>query len=451
MADARIALDVVSHRRAEGVPQPVSNDPTVTPKTMRIDVGYDWVTGEMQTRTVPAGEMSIPGFARLGKKWQPTMQVMQQYGNPVLYAQVMRGNQDEANGLFQYVREYLDGHSIYLGQAVTVDFEFIDLTSFKPENVALTDTLRNAVDLFVRGPLQFQAALDAENMPRKTGVFLWGPPGGGKTMVKTTCAYIGARMGAVVVDVDPSLGIEGFEMAAKRTERLLEAGHKVMIVMEDMEKLSRQNRAKVLDILDGTSSKGARRIVIGTTNFLEQIDRAMLRPGRFDCVEFCGLPDLTAFRQLCKVQLPDRDLSGVDFEAAFPYFEGYSYAFISNAIQNVVRSAVNRAKGELEEGWSVTTEDLISAAQAVRGHFDLMQQEVVVESVSMDSIFRQHVLDGVEEYLSNNDVSTESDNTDYSEIRDIVHTQVDEIVEGRLNEAAIYKPNGDTLGVLHTQ
>ena len=442
-ADARIALDVVSHMRAEGVPQPVSNDPTVTPKTMRVDVGFDWNTGAMQTRTVPAGEMSIPGFASLGKKWQPTMQVVDDYGTPILYANILRGNQDEANGLFQYVKEYLEGNSIYIGQVVDQNFDFIDLTSFKPENVALTREQSNSLDMLVRGPLQYQTALDAENMPRKTGYFCYGPPGGGKTMLMTTICYIGARMGAFVVIVDPSTGIRGFKSAASRTEKLLEAGHRGVLAMEDMEKLSTEDRAKVLDILDGSSSKTARRIVVGTTNFIERIDRAMLRPGRFDTVQFCGLPDRQATEHLCRVLLKGRNLDEIDFDTVFAAMEGYSYAFIASAVQNVVRAAINRTKGQLDEAWTVTTEDLVMAADSVRGHFNLMQEDVVSDEVTIDSIFKGHAYDSVEQYLSDNPVYTESDNTNYDYISSLVHDQVDSVVEGRLNEASIMNNDGD--------
>jgi hypothetical protein len=450
MSDARIALDVVSHMRAEGVPQPVSNDPTVTPKTTRVDTGFDWATGLMQTRTVPAGEMSIPGFASLGKKWQPSMQVIADGHTPVLWANVLRGNQDEANGLFQYVKEYLEGNSIYLGQVVDQFFNFIDLTSFKPENVALTRDQSNSLDMLVRGPLQFQTALDAENMPRKTGYFCYGPPGGGKTMLMTTICYIGARMGAFVVIVDPSTGIDGFKLAAARTEKLLEAGHRGVLAMEDMEMLSVQDRAKVLDILDGSQSKMARRIVVGTTNFIERIDRAMLRPGRFDTVQFCGLPDRQATEHLCRVLLKGRNLEDVDFDIVFEAMQGYSYAFIASAVQNVVRAAINRVKGQLDEEWTVTTEDLVMAADSVRGHFNLMQEEVVVDKTTIDDIFKGHVFDSVEEYLSNNSISTYDDNTNYDYIEEKVRETVDSIVEGRLHNASIVDRDGDHVYNINT-
>ena len=449
LAEVRVALAAVLNRSDSGVPQPISNDPTITPGTMIVDVGYDWKTGHMNTLIVPKGEMSMPGFRSIpGQKWQPSMKVVMMYGQPVLVANVLRCDQDGVEGIFGYVRDWVQHNSIYAGQVVDVNFEFLKLTDFKPENVALTEDMQSKIELFITGPLQYWGALDQRGLPRKTGLFLWGPPGGGKTMVKTTAEYLAARMGAVVIEIDPSLGIEGFEAANQRSMVLLESGYRVLVAMEDMEKLARNDRAKVLDILDGTSSKGHRRITIGTTNFLEQIDRAMLRPGRFDAVEFCGLPDLVAFTHLVKVLISADDRGDIDFAEAFPHFEGYSYAFISNAVQTIIRAAVNRAKGDLD-ALKVNTQDLIDAAKSVRGHFDLMQQEVEKELPQLDAIFKQLIAEQVNQELNDYGVLND-DPTDYGYISEKIRSITDEVVEGRINGASLQNDAGDTKYNLYT-
>ena len=447
--EARVALSAVLNRSVEGIPHPVSNDPTVTPSTLIVDTGYDWATGKMNTLIVPAGEMSLPGFSKVpGQKWQPTMRILVRGGVPCLVASIMRHDEDAVEGLFGFVRDWMNKNSIYAGQVVDVNFNFLNLTDFKPENVALTREVTNAIDWFILSPLRYWSANDERGMPRKTGMFLFGPPGGGKTMIKTTGEYLAARLGAVVVEIDPSLGIEGFEAANVRSMALLENGYKVLIAMEDMEKLAIRDRAKVLDILDGTSSKGHRRITIGTTNFLETIDRAMLRPGRFDCVLESALPDLQAFTHLIKVLLRDEDIGEIDYEVAFPHFEGYSYAFIANAVQTIIRAAISTAKGDLTE-LSISTENLIDAARSVRGHFDLMQQEVEVELPQLDTIFKQLIAEQVEGELQQYGALTE-DPTDYGYISEKIREITDEVVEGRINGASLQNEAGDTKYNLYT-
>ena len=289
------------------------------------------------------------------------------------------------------------------------------MVDHKPENVAMTDQMSSVMRLLILSPIRYPSALDERGMPRKSGVFLYGPPGGGKTMVKSNALYLSARLGATAIDVDPSTGIEGFAHATSMAKRLLDDGHKVVIAMEDMEKLAVRDRAKVLDLLDGTSSKQNRVIYVGTTNFIESIDRAMLRPGRFDAVVECALPDLSAFTQLVNVLIKPEDRGIIDYAEAFPYFEGYSYAFIANAVQLIIRAAIDRAKGDLDE-MSVNTQDLIDAAMSVRGHHELMQEQVKVEPPKLEALYREISNQAIEDYLENNSVMTENDNTDYDEI-----------------------------------
>lgn len=446
-AQIQYSLDCVLRLSSEGVSQPISNDPTIQPSTEIIDTGYDWNTGRMTSVVVPSNEMSLPGFRSIDKNWKASMQVHSQTTGPVLYANVLRCDQDAVEGLFQFVTDHVKANCIYKGQAVDGNFAFVKLTDFKPQNVALTDTLRSKIELFVRGPLEFALANDARGLPRKSGLFLYGPPGGGKTMAMTSCAYIAARMGAIVVVVDPSGGIDAFVRASSLTEVMLEAGEPVVICMEDMEKLANRDRAKILDLLDGTNSKGQRRITIGTTNFLEQIDRAMLRPGRFDAVEFCGLPDLSAFRQLVHVLISADDRGEIDYEEAYPFFDGFSYAFISNAVQTIIRSAIISANGNLEE-LKVNTQNLIDAANSVRGHFDLMQLPVQVEAPALDSVMREMVTEIVSSEVegSLNDRHF-SDEVDY----DTIHGIVDRVVEGRLDGSEIRNTDGNTQYTISTQ
>tara|TARA_R110002126_G_scaffold36734_2_gene111452 strand:+ start:1874 stop:3442 length:1569 start_codon:yes stop_codon:yes gene_type:complete len=439
-AQIQYSLDCVLRLSTEGVSQPISNDPTIQPSTEIIDTGYEWATGRMTSIVVPQGEMSLPGFRSIDKNWKASVQVTtNRSGEPSLYASVLRCDQDAIEGLFQFVTDHVRVNCIYKGQVVDQNFAFLKLTDFKPQNVALTETLRKKIELFVRGPLEFALANDARGLPRKSGLFLYGPPGGGKTMSMTVCAYLSARMAAIVVVVDPSGGIDAFVRASQLTEVMLEAGESVVICMEDMEKLAIRDRAKVLDLLDGTNSKGQRRITVGTTNFLEQIDRAMLRPGRFDAVEYCGLPDLSAFRQLVHVLISGDDRGDIDYEEAFPFFDGFSYAFIASAVQTIIRSAIISAKGNLEE-LKVNTQNLIDAANSVRGHFDLMQQPVQVEAPALDTVMRgmvsEIVSDEVESSLNDR---VFSDDVDY----DNVHNIVDEVLEGRLNGASLEDLEGD--------
>lgn len=436
-----VALDEVLNLSSEGVPQIIATNPMDTPSSRRVPVGYDMRTGEMQHRIVPMGAMSLPGFRNLGKKNPAWIKVgVTGDGLPYLNATIIRGDQGALEGVFAYIRDYASLHSIYLGQIIDVNFEFMNLTRFKPENVALTSKIEKALQLYVESPFTDRDRLDERSQSPKTGIMLEGPPGGGKTMTVTLCEYIAIAKGGAVIHVDPSLGVDGLERANTMADRLLQAGHTVMITFEDMEKLAQQSRAKVLEILDGGGSKTTRRIIVGTTNFIEQIDRAMLRPGRFDAVLHCGLPDLQAFEHLCKVLIAERDLGEIDYAEAFPHFDGYSYATIANAVSIIIRSAIVSNRGQdIDDGLNISTADLITAAEMVRDHHDLLCESPVVESTTIDSMFRDLAWEAAKEF-----------EVDYDAVRAEAYSAADSVVESRLHGAVITDPDGDETFKIHT-
>jgi len=428
MDEVAVALNTVIRRLDGFVSQVVKTSPIDKPSTRRVPIGYNMATKEMDYVVVPSGATSLPWR---GNCWIQVGSMSD--GTPYIKANVIRGDQSHLEGLFAYVRDWANANSIYLGQVVDTNFEFVNMTRFDPTKVALTDKMRVALDLYVRGPLKYMEALKEKRQDTKTGLLMYGPPGGGKTVAVSLCEFQAIVAGAVVIHVDPSMGIYGLDRANTMATRLMEAGHLVMISFEDMEKLAEESRSKVLEILDGASAKNAKRIIIGTTNFLEQIDRAMIRHGRFDDVLFCGLPDRSAFEQVIRVVFDADDLGVIDFDAAFEHFEGYSYATITNAASKVIRAAINRLEGNLTD-FKVTTQDLINAADMVREQHDLMNVEVEKPLPYLDMYFKESMLMAAR--IANSE-QNEPEPVNYEYIGEIVEQRTDNVVEGRLNGARI--------------
>lgn len=448
-----IALEEVLARLDGGVSQICQISPDELPGTRRVSIGYNLKTGVEGHRTVPTSPVSIPGCRRLNKKHPAWIKAGSRGGVPWVQANVIRDDQGKLDGIFGFVRDWADKNTIYAGQCVDLDFNFINRTNVKPQNVALTERNTKAIDLFVRQPFKNPDRLAAFGQSPKTGVLFYGPPGGGKTMTATLAEYIGVASGGVVIHVDPSLGVSGLQAADTMSLRLLNAGHAVMIVFEDVEKLAREDRAKVLEILDGGNAKQHRRIVIGTTNFLEQIDRAMIRPGRFDSVLYCGLPDKQAFTQLINVLIP-ADHRGVitmdeqgHYGVAFPAFEGYSYAMIANAVSIIIRSAI--AHSDDDTSINVGDDDLITAAELVRDHHDLLNQDVEIETLTIEDLMRQAHSDQFDQ-IDSAVREHGGDHTDYGEVEDRARSAADSVVEGRLHNASIVNGDGDPLGSIET-
>lgn len=371
------------------------------PATRMIDVGYD-AKGVMDTRIIhDAGNgtaMSLPGLTELGKK-QPAYIMVQQdsSGTPVVAAAIRRRDQGIITGLFEYLRDWADENSIYVGQCIDTSYNFQDLTKFNMEHVALTNPIRVALHKYVLDPLTKMPLIKSLGQSSKTGILFYGEPGGGKTMTKTWAEAACVRSGGIVVRIPAGSGLDGFRRADVIASRLMRAGHMVMLTMEDVETLSTADRSKVLDILDGSGAKNANRIIIATTNRQDILEEAFKRPGRWNAVMHCGLPDVAAFRQVVTIMLTEERLAeDIDWERAFEAYEGYTYAFIGNSVDSIIRGAITRVTKAEDFELKVTTEDLVQAGEEQRPYFILLQGEQFTEPPALDETFRKMIYEQVD-------------------------------------------------------
>ncbi|ACY12835.1 ATP-binding protein [Haliangium ochraceum] len=173
-------------------------------------------------------------------------------------------------------------------------------------------TLGRAIDL-IGGAWQLpDEALRSALIPR--GFLLHGPPGTGKTLFAKAVAH---RLDAAIRVVS---GPEVTDMFVGESERNLreifaEARRNApsVLVFDEFDAIaasrsgradggSRAGNAMVAQIL--TEMDGFRpdvpMLIIGTTNRLELIDEALLRPSRFQAISV-GLPDLDARRQIAAI------------------------------------------------------------------------------------------------------------------------------------------------------
>jgi len=143
-------------------------------------------------------------------------------------------------------------------------------------------------------------------IPYRRGYLLHGPPGCGKT------SFITALAGELEYSICV-LNLSDRSMSDDRlNHRLADAPENSIILLEDIDAafvsredsavneaaykgLNRLTFSGLLNAIDGvTSTEG--RIVFMTTNYLDRLDPALIRPGRVDCMEYigsCSIPQLT--------------------------------------------------------------------------------------------------------------------------------------------------------------
>lgn len=89
--------------------------------------------------------------------------------------------------------------------------------------------------------------------------------------------------------------------------------------------------------LDRASERGI--LVIGATNLVESLDKAAIRPGRFDRHIFVGPPDLEARTEAFKIKIEQYPHEKINYLSLAEDSECFSFADIELVVTSAIRKA----------------------------------------------------------------------------------------------------------------
>ncbi|MGI4984997.1 MAG: ATP-dependent zinc metalloprotease FtsH [Janthinobacterium lividum] len=212
---------------------------------------------------------------------------------------------------------------------------------------------------FLRDPQKFQKL--GGRIPR--GVLLVGPPGTGKTLLARAIA------GEAKVPFFAISGSDFVEMfvgvGAARVRDMFEQAKKhapCIVFIDEIDAVGRHRGAgmgggndereqtlnQMLVEMDGFEANSG-VIVIAATNRSDVLDKALLRPGRFDRQVYVGLPDIRGREQILKVHLRKVPISGdVDAGVIARGTPGFSGADLANLVNESALFAARRGKRIVE-------------------------------------------------------------------------------------------------------
>ena len=229
------------------------------------------------------------------------------------------------------------------------------------------ESLQEIVD-FLHEPAKY-AAIGAK-LPK--GALLVGPPGTGKTLLAKAVA------GEAKVPFFSISGSEFVEMfvgmgAAKVRDLFKQANEKApcIVFIDEIDTIGKkrdggvgsndereQTLNQLLTEMDGFDpQKGV--VILAATNRPDTLDKALLRPGRFDRRIPVELPDLNGRIAILKVHAKDVKMSGnIDFDAIARATSGASGAELANIINEAALRAVRLGRdsviqADLEESVEV--------------------------------------------------------------------------------------------------
>ena len=200
-------------------------------------------------------------------------------------------------------------------------------------------------------------------LPR--GVLFYGPPGCGKTFVARKLADL---LRFAFIEVKPSDLASTYVHGGQEKIGALfkEAKEKTpaLIFFDEFDAFvpSRQNRgvgyhygAEVNEFLSQLNDSWKSGIlVLAATNLVENLDPAVLRPGRMDIHIFIGPPDLEARMELTKLFMQDRPQKTIDWASLAEKTEYYTSAELEHLIDEAAKKA-------FQDGRPITADDILSA------------------------------------------------------------------------------------------
>ncbi len=194
------------------------------------------------------------------------------------------------------------------------------------------------------------------------GVLLYGKPGTGKTLIAKAIA---GEADVPFISMSGSEFIEMFAgLGASRVRKLFEKARKLspcIVFIDEIDAIgarrtsnsgaeteNNQTLNQLLVEMDGFSSEET-IIVLAATNRPEMLDKALLRPGRFDRQITIPVPDLKGRLEILKIHAEDKKLAeDVNLESIAEDTAGFTGAELANILNEAAIIATINKHDEIE-------------------------------------------------------------------------------------------------------
>ena len=253
---------------------------------------------------------------------------------------------------------------VYDDTQIKTKVKFDDVAGLDEEKSELIEI----VD-FLKNPEKYTKM--GAKIPR--GVLLYGKPGTGKTLIAKAIA---GEADVPFISMSGSEFIEMFAgLGASRVRKLFDKARKLapcIVFIDEIDAIgsrrtsnsgaeteNNQTLNQLLVEMDGFSSEET-IIVLAATNRPEMLDKALLRPGRFDRRITIPAPDLKGRLEILKIHSKDKNLSDeVNLESIAEDTAGFTGAELANILNEAaIIATINKHE-------SIENEDVEEAVKKV--------------------------------------------------------------------------------------
>lgn len=281
-------------------------------------------------------------------------------------------------------REIVKRESIYRGKPIRLGVdsdgdldmnrppEFLDVSDMTMSNLMFNDDIQQQIDTNILVPIRETEMCRKYKIPLKRGILLEGPFGTGKSLTARLAARVAEENGWTFVLLD---NVSGLKTALEFANRYSPA----VVFAEDIDRIASErddDANDLVNMIDGVVSKGSEIITVLTTNFVEKLDRVILRPGRLDAVISIRAPEPETVKRLIRYYARELLDATEDLTLSSRELAGQIPASIREAVERAKLGMIGRKDRHLLDS------DLVTAAQTMKNHLALLNSDKKEESSS---------------------------------------------------------------------
>ncbi len=339
--------------------------------------------GPGKTVQMPWGGFSLPGYEGLSLVvgTHPSKDGF----HFCISGSVKKKDKAVVDGIFEKTRENLAKFSIYKGKAISLKFEegfdpasfspadvapeFLDLSNIDQDELVLPDAIMRQIQDNLFTPIEKTDLCRKFGVSLRRGVLLSGTYGIGKTLTAHVQALKATQHGWTFIYLKNVRNLADGLRVARQYAPAIVFAEDIDGIMEGEDRDEEMN--EILNTVDGIELKGKEVMVVLTTNYVEDITPAMLRPGRIDALIELTPPDSKTAVKLLKVYGKGLINEGGDFAKVGEILNGQRPAMIAETVKRSKLSAITRMNSDDSE-LKVEPADLEVAAAEMKHHSELV-------------------------------------------------------------------------------
>ncbi len=243
---------------------------------------------------------------------------------------------------------------------------FVEVPDVKWSDVGGLEDIKKRLMETVEWPLKYAELFKKADTNPPKGILLYGPPGTGKTLLaKAVASESGVNFISIKGPQLVSKYVGESEKGIREIFRKAKQASPCILFFDEMDSIvplrsggdashvSERVISQFLTEMDGIEElKGV--LILGATNRVDLVDKAVLRPGRFDLLLELPLPDEKTRLEIYKIHTKEKPLdSDVDLKKLAIEADNFTGADIESVVRSAsilsMRDFLEKEKGKISE------------------------------------------------------------------------------------------------------